>query len=83
MGCIGSQAWNSPSGYDRWQPYSIQTLCPKDPTVPVCGFGSVEKASGSLTLCDIPLVGFINSLQCSRAGDFLVAGVGLEHRLGQ
>ncbi|ERE76109.1 U3 small nucleolar RNA-interacting protein 2 [Cricetulus griseus] len=31
-------------------------------------------------LCDIPLVGFINSLKFSSAGDFLVAGVGQEHR---
>lgn len=34
-------------------------------------------------LCDIPLVGFINSLKFSSAGDFLVAGVGQEHRLGR
>uniref|UniRef100_A0A8B9BFK1 U3 small nucleolar RNA-interacting protein 2 n=1 Tax=Anser brachyrhynchus TaxID=132585 RepID=A0A8B9BFK1_9AVES len=34
-------------------------------------------------LCDIPLVGFINSLKFSAAGDFLVAGVGQEHRLGR
>uniref|UniRef100_A0A2R8ZWQ1 U3 small nucleolar RNA-interacting protein 2 n=1 Tax=Pan paniscus TaxID=9597 RepID=A0A2R8ZWQ1_PANPA len=34
-------------------------------------------------LCDIPLVGFINSLKFSSSGDFLVAGVGQEHRLGR
>uniref|UniRef100_A0A8C5KES3 U3 small nucleolar RNA-interacting protein 2 n=1 Tax=Jaculus jaculus TaxID=51337 RepID=A0A8C5KES3_JACJA len=34
-------------------------------------------------LCDIPLVGFVNSLKFSSAGDFLVAGVGQEHRLGR
>ncbi|EDL77289.1 RNA, U3 small nucleolar interacting protein 2 (predicted), isoform CRA_a [Rattus norvegicus] len=34
-------------------------------------------------LCDIPLVGFINSLKFSSGGDFLVAGVGQEHRLGR
>ncbi|XP_004715312.2 U3 small nucleolar RNA-interacting protein 2 [Echinops telfairi] len=34
-------------------------------------------------LCDIPLVGFINSLKFSSTGDFLVAGVGQEHRLGR
>ncbi|NWZ30606.1 U3IP2 protein, partial [Asarcornis scutulata] len=34
-------------------------------------------------LCDIPLVGFINSLKFSATGDFLVAGVGQEHRLGR
>ncbi|XP_009458900.1 PREDICTED: U3 small nucleolar RNA-interacting protein 2 [Nipponia nippon] len=31
-------------------------------------------------LCDIPLVGFVNSLKFSAAGDFLVAGLGQEHR---
>ncbi|XP_008055980.1 U3 small nucleolar RNA-interacting protein 2 [Carlito syrichta] len=34
-------------------------------------------------LCDIPMMGFINSLKFSSAGDFLVAGVGQEHRLGR
>ncbi|KAM6121261.1 U3 small nucleolar RNA-interacting protein 2 [Pterocles gutturalis] len=34
-------------------------------------------------LWDIPLVGFVNSLKFSAAGDFLVAGVGQEHRLGR
>ncbi|KAM5154589.1 U3 small nucleolar RNA-interacting protein 2 isoform 1-T2 [Callospermophilus lateralis] len=34
-------------------------------------------------LFDIPLVGFINSLKFSSSGDFLVAGVGQEHRLGR
>ncbi|XP_071611880.1 U3 small nucleolar RNA-interacting protein 2 [Heliangelus exortis] len=34
-------------------------------------------------LCDIPLVGFVNSLKFSAAGDFLVAGLGQEHRLGR
>ncbi|KAI4532378.1 hypothetical protein R6Z07F_016265 [Ovis aries] len=34
-------------------------------------------------LYDIPLVGFVNSLKFSSAGDFLVAGVGQEHRLGR
>ncbi|KAM9226987.1 U3 small nucleolar RNA-interacting protein 2-like [Leptosomus discolor] len=32
-------------------------------------------------LWDIPLVGFVNSLKFSAAGDFLVAGRGQEHRL--
>ncbi|NXL44747.1 U3IP2 protein, partial [Podilymbus podiceps] len=31
-------------------------------------------------LWDIPLVGFVNSLKFSAAGDFLVAGLGQEHR---
>ncbi|XP_074952331.1 U3 small nucleolar RNA-interacting protein 2-like isoform X5 [Phalacrocorax aristotelis] len=31
----------------------------------------------------IPLVGFVNSLEFSAAGDFLVAGLGQEHRLGR
>ncbi|NWS15399.1 U3IP2 protein, partial [Pachyramphus minor] len=34
-------------------------------------------------LCDIPLVGFVNSLKFSSSGDFLVAGIGQEHRLGR
>uniref|UniRef100_A0A8B9P6W7 U3 small nucleolar RNA-interacting protein 2 n=1 Tax=Apteryx owenii TaxID=8824 RepID=A0A8B9P6W7_APTOW len=34
-------------------------------------------------LFDIPLVGFVNSLKFSAAGDFLVAGLGQEHRLGR
>ncbi|NWS61195.1 U3IP2 protein, partial [Chunga burmeisteri] len=34
-------------------------------------------------LWDIPLVGFVNSLKFSAAGDFLVAGLGQEHRLGR
>ncbi|OWK63641.1 U3 small nucleolar RNA-interacting protein 2 [Lonchura striata] len=34
-------------------------------------------------LLDIPLVGFVNSLKFSAAGDFLVAGTGQEHRLGR
>ncbi|NWZ01725.1 U3IP2 protein, partial [Loxia curvirostra] len=34
-------------------------------------------------LLDIPLVGFVNSLKFSAAGDFLVAGIGQEHRLGR
>ncbi|XP_067159788.1 U3 small nucleolar RNA-interacting protein 2 isoform X2 [Apteryx mantelli] len=34
-------------------------------------------------LFDIPLVGFVNSLKFSVAGDFLVAGLGQEHRLGR
>ncbi|NXF90089.1 U3IP2 protein, partial [Eubucco bourcierii] len=34
-------------------------------------------------LWDIPLVGFVNSLKFSSAGDFLVAGLGQEHRLGR
>ncbi|XP_040449100.1 U3 small nucleolar RNA-interacting protein 2 [Falco naumanni] len=34
-------------------------------------------------LLDIPLVGFVNSLKFSAAGDFLVAGLGQEHRLGR
>ncbi|NXJ74526.1 U3IP2 protein, partial [Trogon melanurus] len=41
------------------------------------GFRKVEP------LCDIPLVGFVNSLKFSAAGDFLVAGLGQEHRLGR
>ncbi|NXU29717.1 U3IP2 protein, partial [Thalassarche chlororhynchos] len=34
-------------------------------------------------LWDIPLVGFVNSLKFSAAGDFLVAGLGQEHRLSR
>ncbi|XP_069500132.1 U3 small nucleolar RNA-interacting protein 2 isoform X2 [Ambystoma mexicanum] len=34
-------------------------------------------------LFDIPLIGFVNSLQFSNAGDFLVVGAGQEHRLGR
>ncbi|NWT07142.1 U3IP2 protein, partial [Mionectes macconnelli] len=34
-------------------------------------------------LWDIPLVGFVNSLKFSSSGDFLVAGIGQEHRLGR
>ncbi|XP_075618082.1 U3 small nucleolar RNA-interacting protein 2-like [Balearica regulorum gibbericeps] len=34
-------------------------------------------------LWDIPLVGFVNSLAFSAAGDFLVVGLGQEHRLGR
>ncbi|XP_015729940.1 U3 small nucleolar RNA-interacting protein 2 isoform X2 [Coturnix japonica] len=34
-------------------------------------------------ICDIPLAGFVNSLKFSSAGDFLVAGIGQEHRLGR
>ncbi|NXI38790.1 U3IP2 protein, partial [Galbula dea] len=34
-------------------------------------------------LWDISLVGFVNSLKFSSAGDFLVAGIGQEHRLGR
>nr|XP_033782503.1 U3 small nucleolar RNA-interacting protein 2 [Geotrypetes seraphini] len=34
-------------------------------------------------LFDVPLMGFINSLKFSNVGDFLVAGVGQEHRLGR
>ncbi|NWV77962.1 U3IP2 protein, partial [Dasyornis broadbenti] len=34
-------------------------------------------------LWDIPLVGFVNSLKFSATGDFLVAGIGQEHRLGR
>ncbi|XP_071406836.1 U3 small nucleolar RNA-interacting protein 2 [Pithys albifrons albifrons] len=34
-------------------------------------------------LWDIPLVGFVNSLKFSASGDFLVAGIGQEHRLGR
>ncbi|XP_053845201.1 U3 small nucleolar RNA-interacting protein 2 [Vidua macroura] len=41
------------------------------------GFRKVEH------LLDIPLVGFVNSLKFSAAGDFLVAGIGQEHRLGR
>uniref|UniRef100_A0A8D0FZA8 U3 small nucleolar RNA-interacting protein 2 n=1 Tax=Sphenodon punctatus TaxID=8508 RepID=A0A8D0FZA8_SPHPU len=36
-----------------------------------------------LPLFDIPQVGFVNSLKFSNAGDFLVAGIGQEHRLGR
>lgn len=41
------------------------------------GFRSLEP------LFEIPLTGFINSLKFSTSGDFLVAGVGQEHRLGR
>ncbi|XP_077182005.1 U3 small nucleolar RNA-interacting protein 2 [Paroedura picta] len=34
-------------------------------------------------LFDIPLVGFVNSLKFSNTGNFLVAGIGQEHRLGR
>ncbi|XP_078270485.1 U3 small nucleolar RNA-interacting protein 2 isoform X1 [Rhinoraja longicauda] len=34
-------------------------------------------------LFDIPVVGFVNCLKFSNSGDFLVAGVGQEHRLGR
>ncbi|CAM4590065.1 U3 small nucleolar RNA-interacting protein 2 isoform X1 [Caretta caretta] len=34
-------------------------------------------------LFDIPLIGFVNSLKFSNAGDFLVVGIGQEHRLGR
>jgi len=34
-------------------------------------------------LFSIPIVGFVNSLEFSRGGDYLVAGVGQEHRLGR
>ncbi|XP_029455381.1 U3 small nucleolar RNA-interacting protein 2 [Rhinatrema bivittatum] len=34
-------------------------------------------------LFDVPLIGFVNSLKFSSTGDFLVAGVGQEHRLGR
>uniref|UniRef100_UPI00398F3DFB U3 small nucleolar RNA-interacting protein 2 isoform X1 n=1 Tax=Pristiophorus japonicus TaxID=55135 RepID=UPI00398F3DFB len=34
-------------------------------------------------LFDIPMVGFVNCLKFSSSGDFLVAGVGQEHRLGR
>nr|XP_006630762.1 PREDICTED: U3 small nucleolar RNA-interacting protein 2 [Lepisosteus oculatus] len=34
-------------------------------------------------LFSIPVVGFVNSLKFSSSGDFLVAGVGQEHRLGR
>ncbi|XP_038627069.1 U3 small nucleolar RNA-interacting protein 2 [Tachyglossus aculeatus] len=42
-----------------------------------------EGFRGLAPLFDIPLVGFINSLKFSSTGDFLVAGVGQEHRLGR
>ncbi|XP_056381099.1 U3 small nucleolar RNA-interacting protein 2 [Hyla sarda] len=38
---------------------------------------------GLQPLCTIPLVGFVNSLQFSSSADFLIAGVGQEHRLGR
>ncbi|XP_067417267.1 LOW QUALITY PROTEIN: U3 small nucleolar RNA-interacting protein 2 [Emydura macquarii macquarii] len=41
------------------------------------GFRRLER------LFDIPLIGFVNSLKFSHAGDFLVAGLGQEHRLGR
>ncbi|KAG9471473.1 U3 small nucleolar RNA-interacting protein 2 [Eleutherodactylus coqui] len=42
-----------------------------------------EGFRGLQPLCTIPLVGFVNSLQFSSSADFLVAGVGQEHRLGR
>ncbi|KAM4652769.1 U3 small nucleolar RNA-interacting protein 2 [Discoglossus pictus] len=42
-----------------------------------------EAFRGLHPLCTIPLVGFVNSLQFSNSADFLVAGVGQEHRLGR
>ncbi|XP_078059209.1 U3 small nucleolar RNA-interacting protein 2 isoform X2 [Mustelus asterias] len=41
------------------------------------GFKSLE------LLFNIPVVGFVNSLKFSSSGDFLVAGMGQEHRLGR
>ncbi|XP_060580979.1 U3 small nucleolar RNA-interacting protein 2-like isoform X1 [Ruditapes philippinarum] len=34
-------------------------------------------------ICAIPIVGFVNSLQFSTDGRYLIAGVGQEHRLGR
>ncbi|KAM3915521.1 U3 small nucleolar RNA-interacting protein 2 [Leptodactylus fuscus] len=42
-----------------------------------------EAFRGLQPLYTIPLVGFVNSLQFSSSADFLVAGVGQEHRLGR
>ncbi|CAH2312597.1 U3 small nucleolar RNA-interacting 2 isoform X2 [Pelobates cultripes] len=42
-----------------------------------------EGFRGLHPLCTIPLVGSVNSLQFSSTADFLVAGVGQEHRLGR
>ncbi|KAM4022604.1 LOW QUALITY PROTEIN: U3 small nucleolar RNA-interacting protein 2 [Anomaloglossus baeobatrachus] len=42
-----------------------------------------ENFRGLQPLCTIPLVGFVNSLQFSSSADFLIAGVGQEHRLGR
>ncbi|XP_071985235.1 U3 small nucleolar RNA-interacting protein 2 [Engystomops pustulosus] len=42
-----------------------------------------EGFRGLQPLFKIPLVGFVNSLQFSSSADFLVAGVGQEHRLGR
>ncbi|OXB72358.1 UNVERIFIED_CONTAM: hypothetical protein H355_005427, partial [Colinus virginianus] len=44
-----------------------------------CGEGFQKLES----LYDIPLNGFVNSLKFSSAGDFLVAGIGQEHRFGR
>ncbi|XP_061905103.1 U3 small nucleolar RNA-interacting protein 2 isoform X1 [Entelurus aequoreus] len=38
---------------------------------------------GLQPLFSVPLVGFVNSLKFSHSGQFLVAGVGQEHRLGR
>lgn len=34
-------------------------------------------------ILSIPVIGYINSLQFSRSGGYLIAGVGQEHRLGR
>ncbi|XP_007425948.1 U3 small nucleolar RNA-interacting protein 2 isoform X1 [Python bivittatus] len=34
-------------------------------------------------LLEIPLIGFVNSLKFANSGNFLVAGIGQEHRLGR
>ncbi|XP_061473904.1 U3 small nucleolar RNA-interacting protein 2 [Rhineura floridana] len=44
-----------------------------------CGEGFRKLES----LFEIPLVGFVNSLKFSNSGNFLVAGIGQEHRLGR
>lgn len=44
-----------------------------------CGLGY----RGLERLFTVPVTGFVNSLKFSSSGDFLVAGVGQEHRLGR
>jgi len=41
-------------------------------------------ATSSLShFASIPIIGFVNGLQFSKYGDYLLCGVGKEHRLGR
>lgn len=48
----------------------------------VCGLSGVRKKDIQ-PLYDLPLVGFVNSLAFAKSGEFLVAAVGQEPRLGR